>query len=156
MPRHNNDLYVRGQVLDAYRALDDPIHEPKAFEGSVLRKTQAIIYNQEMRRKQQIQQELQDYYRIGQLWNEEVEHIWDPRERKTVLRGLAQILPRREAVATEGIYQLFQYKPEALPRLTGMTKTNIATMGPRAFEELQQEVQMFQRDFDVVEHFLDV
>jgi hypothetical protein len=156
MPRFNNDLYVRGQVLDAYRALDDPLFEPKAFEGSVLRKTQTIIYNQEIRRKQQIQQELQDYYRIGQLWNEEVEHIWDPRERKTVLRGLAQILPRREAFAAERIYQLFQYKPEALPRLTGITKTNISDLTPRAFEELQQEVHMFQRDFDVVEHFLDV
>ena len=103
MPRYNNDLYVRGQVLDAYRALDDSLFELKAFEGSVLRKTQAIIYNQEVRRKQQIQQELQDFYRIGQLWNEEVEHIWDARERKTVLRGLAQILPRREAVAAERI-----------------------------------------------------
>src|SRR5271170_4917041 len=156
MPRHNNDLYVRGQVLDAYRALDDPEFELKPLEGSVLRKTHAIIYNQEVRRKHQIQQKLQDYYRIGQLWNEEVEHIWDMRERKTVLRGLTQILPRREAVTAERIYQLFQYKPEALPRLIGVTKTHISDMTTRSFEELQQEVQMFQRDFDVVERFLDV
>ena len=54
MPRHNNDLYVRGQVLDAYRALDDPEFELKPLEGSVLRKTHTIIYNQEVRRKQQI------------------------------------------------------------------------------------------------------
>ena len=78
------------------------------------------------------------------------------RERKTVLRGLAQILPRREALAAERIYQLFQYKPEALPRLTGITKTHISDMTIRPFEELQQDVQMFQRDFDVVERFLDV
>lgn len=157
MPKFNNDLFVRNQVLEAYRTLDDPEQEQvKPIEGSVLRKTRAILFNRNLRIKEEARQEFQDLYKIGQLWHEEVEHIWDRRERNTVLRGLAQFIPRREATAAERIFQLFQYKPEALRRLIGVTKTNIQDMKIGAFEELQQEVQIYQRDFNVVERFLDI
>jgi hypothetical protein len=157
MPKHNTDQYIRGQVLDAYRAIDDPVLELREEEeGSVLRRTQSAIYNIGIRQKQQLQQEIEAYFRIGQLWKDETAHIVNPRERKTVLRSLSQIIPKRDAMAATRIYQLFQYRPGAINRLQSVTKNQIAEMTCEAFEELEIEVQQFQQDFQELELFLDV
>ena len=156
MPKHSTDQYIRGQVLDAYRAIDDPVLELRPEEGSVLRRTQTAIYNIETRRKQQLQQELRDYYQLGQLWKDETAHITNKRERKLVLRSLSQIIPRRDAMAAIRIHQLFQYKPDAVARLQDVTKWQIAEMKVDAFEELDKEVQQYQQDFQELELFLDV
>jgi hypothetical protein len=156
MPKHSTDQYIRGQVLDAYRAIDDPVLELREEEGSVLRRTQTAIHNIETRRKQQLQQEIGAYFRIGQLWTDETAHITNKRERNLVLRSLSQIIPKRDAMAATRIYQLFQYKPDAVARLQGVTKNQIAEMKREAFEELDKEVQQYQQDYQELELFLDV
>jgi hypothetical protein len=156
MPKHSTDRYIRGQVLDAYRAIDDPVLELREEEGSVLRRTQTMIYNIETRRKQQLQQEIGAYYQIGQLWRNETAHITNQRERKLVLRSLSQIIPKRDAMAAIRTHQLFQYKPDAVARLQGVTRCQIADMKVDTFEELEKEVQQYQQDFQELELFLDV
>ena len=128
MPKHSTDRYIRGQVLDAYRAIDDPVLETQLKEGSVLRRTQTTMHNIGIRRKQQLQQEMRAYYEIGQLWTDETKHIVNLRERKTILRSLAQTIPKRDALAATRMYQLFQYKAHAVNRLQEVTKGQLAAM----------------------------
>ena len=128
MPKHSTDRYIRGQVLDAYRAIDDPVFETQPEEGSVLRRIQIVMRNIEKRRKQQLQQEMKAYYEIGQLWRDKTAHIVNLRERKVVLRSLAQTISKRDALATTRMYQLFQYKAHAVNRLQEVTKGQLATM----------------------------
>ena len=156
MPKFSTDQFIRGQVLAAYRSLDDPHFEEKPVEGSVLRRTQALVHNVETPRKQQLQQEILTYFHIGQLWRDETDYILDVRERQTILRSLSQTIPRRDAIAANRIYQLFQYKPDTVIHLQGVTKRQIAEIKGGAFEELVDEVKQYQRDYQELELFLDV
>jgi hypothetical protein len=140
-------------VLEAYRALDDPEHQQKEVEGSVVRKTRTIMQNIATRRKEFEYWEMRMYYQMAEQWYEEVEEALDIRQKKTLLGGLQKMVPKNDALTAERIYRLFNPNYGALRRLQGVTHGQIAYMSVRAFEELEKEVQEMQRGIIALEEF---
>jgi hypothetical protein len=77
MPRFTIDAYIRDQVLEAYRSLDEPNYEDSPVGGSLHRQALTIHENIQKRRQKAQQEELQLYYEIGERWYQEVEEILD-------------------------------------------------------------------------------
>ena len=78
------------------------------------------------------------------------------RERKVVLRSLAQTILKRDALTATRMHQLFQYKAHAVKRLQEVTKGQLTAMKQEAFEELALEVKEYQQNYEELELFLDV
>ena len=75
MPKFSIDLFVKAQVIEAYRSLDDLNHQQKEINGSVIRRTRIIIENIITWRKETDYWELRMYYQIGEQWAEEVNEV---------------------------------------------------------------------------------
>ena len=113
MPRWNNFHEVRVSLIEAYRHIE-PLEELEPVEGSTLQKTRSILRNIQRRQHLARINEWKEYYKIGQLWEEEVEHVWNRRDREICHRALKGALPTYSAKIAERIYQLFKHKPAAL------------------------------------------
>jgi len=99
--------------------------------------------------------EWKEYYKIGQLWEEEVEHVWNRRDREICHRALKGALPTYSAKIAERIYQLFKHKPAALEHFRCTTHQLDRLTQPEV-KELEEEVKQLQRDFSELEHYLEV
>ena len=154
MPKWNDYQAVRLQVLEAYRHVE-PLEELEPVAGTALQKTRAI--HQNMRRKQQREhtEQWRDYFQIGQLWNEEVEHIWNPTDREVCQRALASTLPRYSTRMVQRIYQLFKHKPEAINHFYA-SPHQVDKLTKRDIDELEEEMRQMQGDFFILGQHLDL
>jgi hypothetical protein len=156
MPRYNNDLHVRAQVLESHRALDDLTYLPETVEGSIIRRTKTMLNNIDLGRKNLQQQELRWYYQVGQLWAEEVELIGGERIQRQLRAGLQSMIPRHDARAAERIFEMFRHRPEGLRRLKGVGYSQISNMTTDAFRELVGEIQQIRNEVNLLEQYLDI
>ena len=125
------------------------------MEGSTLQKTQSILRNIQKGQHLARINEWKEYYRITQLWEEEVEHIWNRKDREVCQRALKGVLPSYATRIAERIYQLFKHKPSALNHFRcSMHQLNQLTQND--MKELEEEVKQLQRDFSKLELYLEV
>src|ERR1700744_3710872 len=154
MPQWNNFHEVRVSLIEAYRHIE-PLEDLEEIEGSTLQKTQSIVYNIQRRQHLARINEWKEYYRIAQLWDEEVEHIWNRKDREICQRALKGALPAYAAKMADRIYQLFKHKPSALNHFQcSMHQLNQLTQNE--MKELEEEVKQLQRDFSKLELYLEV
>ena len=154
MPKWNNYQEVRLQILEAYRHFE-PVEELETIEGTVLQKTRAILRNIERRKKTACREEWKEYYKIGQLWNEEVEHVWNPGDREVCNRALSSTLSAAHAKIVRRTYQLFRHRPEALDHFYCSLRA-VEKLMNREVDELEEEVRQMQRDFFQLGQHIDL
>ena len=99
--------------------------------------------------------EWKEYYWITQLWEEEVKHIWNRKDREICQWALRGALPAYATKMANQIYQLFKHKPSALNHFRCSTnQLNQPTQSE--MNELEEEVKQLQRDFSELELYLEV
>src|ERR1700760_4732447 len=154
MPRWNNYQEVRLQILEAYRHFE-PVEELETIEGTVLQKTRAILRNIERRKKTACREEWREYYHIEQIWNEEVEHVWNAGDREICNCALSSTLSATHARVVRRVYQLFRHRLEALDHFYASQRT-VERLGNKEVEELEEEVRQMQRDFFQLGQHIDL
>ena len=66
------------------------------------------------RRKETDYWELRMYYQMGEQWAEEVNEVHSNIQKKRLTSSLHQLVPKRDAIVAERIYQLFRQNYGAL------------------------------------------
>ena len=153
MPKFSIDLFVKAQVMEAYCLLDDPNHQQKEINGSVIRRTRIIIENIITWRKETDYWELQIYYQMREQWAEEVNEVHGNIQKKWLTSSLHQLVPKWDAIVAERIYRLFRPNYGALWQLTRVSRYQIVTMMMQAFEELEHKITEIQQGILVLEEF---
>jgi hypothetical protein len=156
MPKHSTDLFVRGQVLAAYAAFEDRSLELTVPDGTIIRRTRIILDNIRRIEEQAVREQLKLYYELGRHWREEVETMVPEEEQDIAVRALWKLTTSTDARIADRVYQLFRYRPEALSRLQGVTKSSFFHLSAAAYNSLRKELTQQGETLRLLEDLVDI